>query len=185
MPGSILQSPLLKASGGEFGVIRYVALPVDDPRSDQSAVAFIAYVQRVRICKENSKWKHHWMPGRAVLRNTACKRRGKTRQYRERSGLNVRRSWQHAGISHLVHCVDSVAAAALRDVHRIVENGQPAEIVILPRFVRSSVADLRHFEVADHIDAWRYRRCLSGYQKFSSRGVNQVQSDLCFGELRL
>jgi hypothetical protein len=33
----------------------------------------------------------------------------------------------------------------------MVENRQPPEIVIFPRFVRAGVADLHNFEIANHI----------------------------------
>ena len=99
----------------------------------------------------------------AILCDAARERGGKTRQDGDRSSLDIRRSRQRAGVSHSIHGVNSVAAAALGDVHRIVENRQPAEIVIFPRFVRSSLANLGNFEVANHIDVGRHRRCLVRY----------------------
>ena len=61
---------------------------------------------------------------------------GKSRQHGDgrRGRCGERR--QAACVPHLIHRIDTVAAAALGDVNRVVEDGESAEIIVLAQLVR-------------------------------------------------
>ena len=75
---------------------------------------------------------------------------------------------QGAGGARLIDGVDAVAAAALGDVERVVEDGEAAEVGVLARLVGAE------FQTADHVDVGRKRRRLPRVEQFGARGIGQV-----------
>src|SRR4029077_16178049 len=87
-------------------------------------------------------------------------------------GEVVRRLRERARFAHLVYSVDSVAAAPLRYVEGVVENREPAEVVVLSSLIRrvmcasrgSRVHHLGDREVPDL--SWRPGRLAWDYQLY-------------------
>ena len=90
-----------------------------------------------------------------------------------------------AGIADLIDSVDSIAAAAFGDVHRVVEDGQTAEIVVLSRLVCGCVADLSNFEMADLVDIGRQGGVWPGTRSSAPVEFTEIDSVLRARELTL
>src|SRR5215831_5940411 len=93
---------------------------------------------------------------------------------------------QNTSIANLVNRIDSIAAAALRNIQRIVENCQAAKIIILPGLVwrrGRRIADLSDFEISKHIDHRRQRRRRVRNKEFGTGGSDKIQANLSSSQL--
>src|SRR5262249_28199702 len=91
------------------------------------------------------------------------------------------RGGQDTGVANLIDGVDSIPAAALSHEQRVVENRQPAIVVVLSRLICGCISNLANIELADHLrNDWGR----TGYQQLGASRMSEVQADLRACQLR-